>query len=114
MDPETGYSDPNITNGYVAQAVAVEVDDDNTASIRSGPSFFKIIGLDQGEFPPPPDFGESREFTLSQKELKQSLRKTAYAISTDETRYVLNGIFCSFKDGSLTMVATDEHWASVQ
>ena len=32
---------------------------------------------------------------------------TSYAISTDETRYVLNGILCSFKDGSLTLVATD-------
>ena len=32
---------------------------------------------------------------------------TSYAISTDETRYVLNGILCSFKGGSLTLVATD-------
>jgi DNA polymerase-3 subunit beta len=97
----------NIIRELPSSDVSIEVDSDNVASIRSGQSFFKIIGLDRAEFPPPPDFGESREFTLSQKALKQSLRKTAYAISTDETRYVLNGIYCSFKDGSLTMVATD-------
>ena len=35
------------------------------------------------------------------------LKKTSYAISTDQTRYVLNGILFSFKDNKLTMVATD-------
>jgi DNA polymerase-3 subunit beta len=39
--------------------------------------------------------------------LRDCLRKTSYAISTDETRYVLNGILFSFKDNALTMVATD-------
>ncbi len=33
MDPETGHSDPNITNGYVAQAVVVEVDEE-TGHVR--------------------------------------------------------------------------------
>jgi len=32
------------------------------------------------------------------------LKKTFYAISSDETRYVLNGIFTSFRDGNLTLV----------
>src|SRR6058998_2184364 len=35
------------------------------------------------------------------------LRKTSFAISTDESRYVLNGIFFSLKEHKLTMVATD-------
>jgi len=87
--------------------VSVEVDSDNVASIQSGPSFFKILGLSADEFPPLPSFDESKEFTLEQRSLKDALSKTSYAISTDETRYVLNGIFCSFKDNALTMVATD-------
>jgi len=35
------------------------------------------------------------------------LRKTCFAISSDESRYVLNGIFMSLKEHKLTMVATD-------
>jgi DNA polymerase-3 subunit beta len=35
------------------------------------------------------------------------LNRTAYAMSTDESRYVLNGILLSFKENKLTMVATD-------
>ncbi len=97
----------NIIRELPSSDVAVEIDGDNVASIRSGPSFFKILGLDQEEFPPFPDFDEAKEFALDQKTLRDSLRKTSYAISTDETRYVLNGIFCSLKDGMMTLVATD-------
>src|ERR1041385_5067357 len=35
------------------------------------------------------------------------LKKTSFAISSDESRYVLNGIFFSLKEHKLTMVATD-------
>ena len=38
---------------------------------------------------------------------RDGLKKTSYAISTDETRYVLNGIYTSFREGKLTLVATD-------
>ena len=87
--------------------IDVEVNADNVATIRSGPSYFKILGLAEDEFPPLPDFGEANEYKIEQSVLKDSLKKTAYAISTDETRYVLNGIFWSFKDNNLNLVATD-------
>jgi DNA polymerase-3 subunit beta len=87
--------------------ITVEVDSKNIASIRSGPSFFKILGLPEEEFPPLPKFENARTFIIRQKDLKDGLRKTSYSISTDETRYVLNGILCSFKDNKLTLVATD-------
>jgi len=87
--------------------VHLEIDSKSIASIRCGPSFFKIMGLPQEEFPPLPKFEGAKTFTLRQKDLKDGLRKTAYAISTDETRYVLNGILFSFKDNKLTLVATD-------
>lgn len=73
--------------------VEVSIDGKDVASITSGPSFFKIIGLAKGEFPPLPDFKEAKEYKIPQELLRESLRKTSYAISSDETRYVLNGIF---------------------
>src|SRR5205809_7753260 len=44
---------------------------------------------------------------MRQKDLHDFMRKTAYSISTDETRYVLNGVLLSFKENKLTLVATD-------
>ncbi len=97
----------SIVRELPASEVEVSVDAKNHASIRSGPSFFKIIGLGEAEFPPLPDFANAKEFKIPQNVLRDGLRKTAYAISTDETRYVLNGIFTSFRDGKMTLVATD-------
>ena len=87
--------------------VQIEVDSKNVTSIRSGQSFFKINGLGEEEFPVLPKFAEAKRYTLRQKDLRDALKKTSYAISNDDTRYVLNGIFFSFKDERLTMVATD-------
>ena len=85
----------------------LEVDDKNVCVIRSGPSFYKINGLAADEFPPLPKFKEDKKVNLPQETLKSMLRKSSFAISTDESRYVLNGIFISFKDHKMTMVATD-------
>ena len=97
----------NIVRELPSAEIFIEVDSKSIASIRCGPSFFKIHGLPQEEFPPLPKFEGAKTFTLRQKDLKDGLRKTSYAISTDETRYVLNGILLSFKDNKLTLVATD-------
>lgn len=97
----------SIIRELPSELVEVSVDNKNQASIKSGPSFFKIIGLSEDEFPPLPKFEEAREYKMTQAILRDSLRKTAYAISTDETRYVLNGIFTSFREGKMTLVATD-------
>jgi DNA polymerase-3 subunit beta len=96
-----------IVRELPAAEIFVEVDGKNVASIRCGQSFFKINGLPEEEFPPLPRFEEAKVFTLKQKELRDGLRKTSYAISTDETRYVLNGILFAFREEKLTMVATD-------
>jgi DNA polymerase-3 subunit beta len=97
----------SIVRELPSSEVEVSVDAKNHASIRSGPSFFKIIGLGVAEFPPLPDFAGAKEFKIPQVTLRDGLKKTSYAISNDETRYVLNGIFTSFRDGKMTLVATD-------
>src|SRR5580765_5077515 len=87
--------------------IDLEVDDKNVCSIRSGPSFYKIHGLSADEFPPLPKFKEDKKVGLSQETVKGMMKKTSFAISTDESRYVLNGIFIILKDHKMTMVATD-------
>lgn len=87
--------------------VDLEVDDRNTTAIRSGSSFYRINGLSADEFPPIPKFKEDKKVVLSQETVRGMMKKTSFAISTDESRYVLNGIFFSLKDHKVTMVATD-------
>jgi len=87
--------------------IELQVDDKNICAIQSGASYYKINGLSADEFPPPPRFKEDKKVVLPQEKIKGMMKKTSFAISTDESRYVLNGIFFSLKDHKLTMVATD-------
>ena len=87
--------------------IEIEVDEKNHCSIRAGASFYKINGLAAEEFPPSPKFKEDKKVVLKQETFRSMLKKTSFAVSTDESRYVLNGIFLSLKDNKMTMVATD-------
>jgi len=96
-----------IVRELPSSEIVLETDSKQISSIRCGASFFKIYGLPREEFPAFPSLGDAKEFTLKQSELRDGLRKTSYAISVDETRYVLNGILFAFRENKLTLVATD-------
>ena len=87
--------------------IMVEVDEDDVATVQSGSSYFKIIGMSVRDFPPVPVTEGKFCYRIDQGVLREMLRKTSYAISQDETRRVLNGVLMAFKDNKLTMVATD-------
>ena len=97
----------SILKEVTAPDIEIEIDDRNAASIRSGTSFYKVMGLPAEEFPPFPKAEGAKLLALEQPLLRDLLRKTAYAVSNDETRYVLNGVYLNFKADKLTVVATD-------
>jgi DNA polymerase III subunit beta len=87
--------------------VTFDASPSHQVKLVSGGSNFRIMGIGKEEFPPLPEFGDEKSFTLAQAELTTMLKSVAYAQSADETRYILNGIFFNFKDGKLSLVATD-------
>lgn len=97
----------SIVRELGALEIELEGDEKNGCKIKAGSSYYRVNGMPAEDFPPPPKFGEGRTLVLSQEKLRAMLRRTCFAVSNDETRYVLNGIFFSFKDHKVTMVATD-------
>ncbi len=87
--------------------VSVDASPNHQVKLSSGGSTFRIMGIGRDEFPPLPEFGDEKAFTLDQSELKDMMKKVDYAQSTDETRYILNGVYFNFRDGKLSLVATD-------
>jgi DNA polymerase-3 subunit beta len=87
--------------------VFIETNKNNQAKITSGGSLFKIMGIGSKEFPPLPTFENRKVFELSQDEIVNMLKSVSYAQSTDENRYILNGVYFNFADEKLTLVATD-------
>jgi DNA polymerase-3 subunit beta len=90
-----------------ANEIELDVDDKDVATIRAGSSVFKIIGISEDEFPPLPNFQGGRQYMLEQNAFRRMLACTHFASSSDESRYILNGVLLSFRGGKLTVVATD-------
>ena len=87
--------------------VAFDASPNHSVKLASGGSTFRIMGIGKEEFPPLAEFGDEKAYSLEQAELAAMLRSVAYAQSTDETRYILNGVYFNFKEGKLSLVATD-------
>lgn len=97
----------SIIRELPVEQLDMEVSDNNVATIKSGSSFFRILGLSKDEFPKFPDFKGAASFQMEQSALKEMLKKTSYCVSHDETRYVLNGVLLMAKENKVTLVATD-------
>ncbi len=67
----------SIVRELPASEIYFDVDTKNVASIRSGSSYFKILGLPEEEFPSLARFEEAKIFTIAQKVLKDGLKKTS-------------------------------------
>lgn len=87
--------------------VTVDIDRQERATISAGSAKFKLAGLPATDFPKLPEDEEAYAYTLTQAVFREMLRKVSYASSQDDTRRTLKGVLMSFKEGKLTMVATD-------
>ena len=87
--------------------VVLESDGQDRAVIKASSAVFKLAGMSAADFPKLPEDQDTFAYSFSQMTLREMLRKTAYAASQDETRKTLKGVLMSFKDGKVTMVATD-------
>ena len=82
-------------------------------AIRAGRSRFTLQTLPESDFPDLAAGEMTHKFTLAASDLKRLIDKTQFAISTEETRYYLNGIYLhtavNGKSTMLRAVATDGH-----
>ena len=94
--------------------VVVESSGERAAlAIRAGRSRFTLQTLPESDFPDLAPGDMTHKFTLKAGDLKRLIDKTQFAISTEETRYYLNGIYLhaagTAKAQTLRAVATDGH-----
>ncbi|MDJ0977943.1 MAG: DNA polymerase III subunit beta [Erythrobacter sp.] len=85
---------------------------DNRLEIRSGRARFKLPTLPRDDFPVIVEGDLPTSFELPAKQLAELIDRTRFAISTEETRYYLNGIFLHVTDDDepvLKAAATDGH-----
>ncbi|MFC3052212.1 DNA polymerase III subunit beta [Kordiimonas pumila] len=93
--------------------VELSLEDNDRLVVKAGRSRFTLACLDKEDFPVMNQGDLPHRFTLAAEELKRLIDKARFAISTEETRYYLNGIYlhvASSENGNvLRAVATDGH-----
>ncbi len=76
-------------------------------NISTGKSYCKVMGLGREDFPRFPDLKVGESIEIEQKIVRECFTLTSFAISHDETRYVLNGVLVRGEGSSIKFVATD-------
>ncbi len=97
----------DVLRRITTEMIQITVDENNVALLRAGDKTqCSLRGMAAMDFPKFPQFEGSDSVELPAKELSDMLRSTSYAVSRDETRYVLNGVCFSFGE-RFDVVATD-------
>jgi DNA polymerase-3 subunit beta len=76
--------------------------------VTHGRSSFKLVGLKKDDFPEFPTIPKAK-VKLEANLLADCVKKTSFAMSAEESRYLLNGALLKLKPDGVTMVATDGH-----
>jgi DNA polymerase III subunit beta len=82
---------------------------DNRMAVKAGRSRFSLPTLPRDDFPVIVEGDLPTSFEIPAGTLAQLIDRTRFAISTEETRYYLNGIFIHVSDEELKAAATDGH-----
>jgi DNA polymerase-3 subunit beta len=89
--------------------ISIKLLENHWVQIRSGRSNTKVVGMARANYPQVPEFPAGEVITLPVIAFKTLIARTIFAISTEESRYTLNGALLVLKPESLAMVATDGH-----
>lgn len=97
----------DIVCGLMGSEIVVELFSGNKVKITSGSFDALLSGIETEQFPPLPAVDNENLLEIDQGELATMIRSVSYAQSSDENRYVLNGVFFNFTEDGLVLVATD-------
>ena len=103
--PAKRFSD--IIKEFPLEIINISTKKNNQVIIDSQMCQFKIMGLGKEDFPSLPEFKDKKAIQINQGIFKQMLALTIFAVSIDQTRYVLNGILLKISQSQLILVSTD-------
>ena len=92
------------------QPIAFSVDDKTFAiEISAGDGKYRLSGENGEDFPKIPLVDNAASVNLPASVLAEAINKTIFAVSNDELRPAMTGVFCQLSPQNVTFVATDAH-----
>ncbi len=92
------------------QPITFIIDDNNFAiEISAGDGKYKLSGENADDFPKIPVVDNASSLNMPASVLSEAITKTIFAVSNDELRPAMTGVFCQLSPQNITFVATDAH-----
>ncbi|MEJ2502631.1 MAG: DNA polymerase III subunit beta [Gemmatimonadota bacterium] len=74
-----------------------------------GKATFRLNGMPRDEFPTFPQVDFESSWTIGGERISEMIERTSFAVSTEESRPILNGVLWQLAEGEMRMVATNGH-----
>ncbi|MBN8832950.1 MAG: DNA polymerase III subunit beta [Niastella sp. SCN 39-18] len=91
------------------QPLTFNIDKNFGVEITSDNGKYKVMGENPDNFPKEPTADEANEFTMTSSQLVTAINKTIFAVSTDDLRPAMTGVYFELDPKSISFVATDAH-----
>lgn len=91
------------------EEVHIEVGERFQTLITSGATEIQLVGLDPEEFPVLPSVQEDQVVSIPGDLLRDMIRQTVFAVTTNESTPILTGVLWNLYDSVFKFVATDRH-----
>ena len=91
------------------QPLTFSIDKNFAVEITSDNGKYKVMGENPDNFPKEPSADETTAFTMTSSALLTSINKTLFAVSNDDLRPAMTGVYFELDKKGLTAVATDAH-----
>ncbi|HTE07666.1 MAG TPA: DNA polymerase III subunit beta, partial [Flavitalea sp.] len=91
------------------QPLTFNIDKNFGIEITSDNGKYKVMGENPDNFPKEPAADETTSFTISSSALVTAINKTLFAVSTDDLRPAMTGVYFEMAKDSLQFVSTDAH-----
>ena len=87
--------------------IKIELNSNNLLEIECEGSLYKLATMNPDEFPELPKIEIENSIEIDQNLLKNMIRKTIFAVSTDESRHIFTGCLFEIENNKLSLVAVD-------
>src|SRR4028118_2181882 len=89
--------------------VKISASGEQRVSLECGRSRFKLLGLPRDEFPSFPTVRFNESWRVRSGDLQKLISHTSFAVSTEESRPIINGVLWELRPEYMRMVATNGH-----
>ena len=89
----------DLVRNFNGETVKVtKSENDNNVRLQSGKADYKILLMNVNEYPKYPSIEATQSFVLEEEKIKELIKKTAFACSSDSARPLFTGVLCDIKD----------------